>query len=63
MNAPIERSLTFVGIYVLVLGASVLTGMVTTGQADISQWSPKVRNATASAPLGIVILMLLFGIV
>jgi len=63
MNASLKRGLILVSVYILVLAASVLTGMVYTGQADISLWSQDMRNTIAGAPLGIVFFMWIFGII
>lgn len=63
MNNSLKRGLTLVAIYVLVLGAAVLTGIVYTGQPDISQWSQDMRNMIAGAPLGVMIAMILFGLI
>lgn len=63
MNSSLQRGLTLVAVYVLVLGASVLTGMVYTGKYDLSQWSQEMRNTIAGTPVAIVFFMWLLGIV
>ena len=63
MNTTLKRGLSLVAVYILVLIASVLTGMVYTGQTDISQWSQDMRNAIAGAPFGVMFFMVILGIV
>jgi uncharacterized membrane protein len=63
MNTTLKRGLSLVAVYILVLVASVLTGMVYTGQTDISLWTQDMRNTIAGAPFGIVLFMVIFGIV
>jgi len=63
VNTTLKRGLSLVAVYILVLVASVLTGMVYTGQTDISQWSQDMRNTIAGTPFAIVFFMVVFGVV
>jgi hypothetical protein len=63
MTATLYKAATLVGVYLMVLLASVLTGMVYTGQVNPAQWTQEMRTMIAGAPLTIVVIMLFLGII
>lgn len=63
MNASLKRTATLVGIYLMVLLAAVLTGMVYTGEPNVAAWTADMRATIASTPLPIVAMMFFMGMI